>query len=147
MPKEPPRDANGFTTPHDHDEILDEHHVIRHILPNELSGDGAGGKRVSSGAYSESGDPSKGMSIDIEDWMHADGLPSLHYVRDPQHGAVRLKVGDLRALGLRVGWDPRKEEPAYPANPHHGLVWGLTSGKRRRVQKLAITLRKAEGET
>jgi hypothetical protein len=46
------------------------------------------------------------MSVDIEDWMTAAGLDRLHYVADPTHGAVRLNVGELRAAGLKVGWDP-----------------------------------------
>lgn len=107
-----------------------------------------GGKRVSSGAYTESSDPHGGMSVDIEDWMTADGLEALHYVRDNTHGAVRLRVADLRALGLKVGWDPRSEDPPRPANPHHGAVWGLSnSSKRRKVMKLAETIRKALGES
>jgi hypothetical protein len=77
-------------------------------------------------------------------WMIADGLESLHYVIDDTHGAVRLCVGDLRKLGLKVGWDP------HPDNPHHGAVWGIGNGskRKRRVAALVVaTLRKALGET
>jgi hypothetical protein len=143
MPKEPPRDSEGNTLPHNHDEISNDDHVIRHIVPNDLCTDGAGGMRVSSGAYSESDEPHGGMSVDIEEWMSADGLPSLHYVRIESHGAVRIRVGDLRAAGFLVGWDPRTE------NRHHGAVWGLTNSRRRRkVMGLPKdTIRKALGET
>jgi len=73
--------------------------------------------------------------------MKADGLDSLHYVTDQTHGAVRLNVGDLRKLGLKVGWDP------YDKNPHHGGVWGIGSRGKRRVREIATTVRRAEGET
>jgi hypothetical protein len=63
-----------------------------------------GGKRLGSGAFSES--ECSGMSVDIEEWMKADGLGPLHYISDPTHGAVRLKVGDLRKQGCRSGAPP-----------------------------------------
>jgi hypothetical protein len=93
MPKPPPRDQHGKIVPHDHPDILDDHYLIRHTTPQDLCDDD-GGKRLSSGAFSESKDA--GMSVDIEEWMKVDGLDPLHYITDPTHGAVRLKVGDLR---------------------------------------------------
>jgi hypothetical protein len=81
------------------------------------------------------------MSVDIEEWMAADGLDPLAYVVDPAHGAVRLNVGELRSLGFTVGWDP------VDGNPHHGEIWGIANGKRRRkIAGIAETIRKAEGE-
>jgi hypothetical protein len=136
----PLRDAQGKVIPHDHAEILDEHHVIRHTDPHDTCDDGAGGRRLTSGAYTESSDG--GMSVDIEEWMVADGLSSLHYVTDPTQGAARINVGELRKLGLKVGWDPDG------GHNHHGAVWGLSgSKKRRQVAKLAATLRKCAGES
>jgi hypothetical protein len=141
MPKDPPRDAAGLVVPHDHAEILDDHHVIRHTVQNDLARDENGQFRVSSGAYSESSDPEGGMSVDIWEWMSDDGLSPLHYLRDDLHGAVRIKVGDLRRLGLLVGWLPMER------NPHHGCVWGLTKSLRRKVSALPKeTLRKVSGE-
>ncbi len=138
MPKPPPRDQSGKIVAHDHPEILDTHHVIRHTNPHDLCDDG--GKRLSSGAYTESSDG--GMSVDIEEWMTADGLSLLHYVVDPAQGATRLPVSELRKLGLKIGWDPDG------GHNHHGLVWGLGGPKqRKRVAKLAVTLRKCDGET
>jgi hypothetical protein len=140
MPTPPPRDQHGNIIPHDHPEILDEHHVIRHTVPRDLSDDG-NGKRLGSGAFSES--TGGGMSVDIEEWMKADGLDPLHYVTDPTHGAVRLNVGELRKQGLKVGWDPDN------AHRHHGGVWGIGNGSKgkRRIRELATTLKRAEGET
>jgi hypothetical protein len=140
MPKPPSRDQHGKIIPHDHPDILDDHHVIRHTTPQDLCEDG-GGKRLGSGAFSESAGGR--MSVDIEEWMQVDGLDTLHYVTDPTHGAVRLKVGDLRRQGLQVGWDPDD------AHPHHGGVWGIGNGskRKRRVLEIATSLKRAEGET
>jgi hypothetical protein len=143
MPTAPPRDLDGNTIPHDHQEIRDEHHVIRHITPFDLHIDQTTGlTRVASGAYSESSDLYGGMSVDIEEWMIGDGLHSLHYCKNPAHGATRINVGKLRALGFKVGWDPKTD------NFHHGAVWGIGNGskRKRRVAGLAETVRKATGE-
>jgi hypothetical protein len=141
MPADPLRDQQGKISPHDHDEISDDSFVIRHIVPpHDLHPDHAAGLvRVSSGAYSESSDG--GMSVDIESWMIADGLDSLHYVAGAE-GATRLRVGDLRRLGMQVGWDPDS------GHRHHGCVWGIKgSSARKKVARLATTLKKASGET
>jgi hypothetical protein len=122
---DPPRDLQGNIIPHDHAEILDDHHVIRHTNPNDLAFQQELGRwRLSSGAFSESSDG--GMSVDIEEWMIADGLESLHYLTNPLEGAVRIRVGDLRQLGCQVGWDPDS------GHPHHGSVWGI-KGTRRSI--------------
>jgi len=139
MPSAPQRDAQGKIEPHDHPEIHDDCHVIRHIIPPHDLHEG----RVSSGAYSEStiSGIRCGMSVDIECWMTNDGLASLHYVTDPTHGATRLRVGFLRSLGMKVGWDPDN------GHQHHGAVWDITTSFRKRMQKSAVTVRKAAGET
>ena len=82
------------------------------------------------------------MSVYIEEWMKADGLNPLHYLLDPTHGAVRMNVGELRQLELQVGWDPDG------APPHHGAVWGIGNGskRKRRVQRVASTVKTVEGE-
>jgi hypothetical protein len=82
------------------------------------------------------------MSVDIEEWMQTDGLDLLHYITDPTHGAVRLKVGDLRKQGLLVGWDPDD------AHRHHGAVWGIGNGskRKRRVLEIATSLKRLVDE-
>jgi hypothetical protein len=141
MPSAPLRDANGKIVPHDHDEILDDDHVLRHIVPpHDLHPDRATGvTRVSSGAYSESSDG--GMSVDILRWMLEAQLDELHYLADDTVGATKIRVKDLREMGLKVGWDPDG------GHPHHGAVWGIKQTHRRKIAKLAVTVRKAEGET
>ena len=144
MPAAPPRDVEGLVLPHDHAEILEEYHVIRHITPRDLHTDqDTGVTRIASGAYSESSDVHGGMSVDIEEWMIADGLDPLHYLPDPMHGATRISVGELRNRGFKVGWDP------LPENPHHGGVWGIGNGskRKRKIAEIAVSLRKAEGES
>ena len=132
----PERDSAGEIVPHDHPEIRDHEHVIRHIMPNEMVPDGNGGRRLSSGAFSEfSGG---GMSVDIEAWMMADGSSFQNYLGGPQKGAVRVNVGALRQLGLKVGWDPDH------GHAHHGAVWGIKSSTRRKIRDLADVLRLPE---
>jgi hypothetical protein len=134
MPIAPPRDAKGMIEPHDHAEINDDSYVIRHIVPHDIH-EG----RVASGAYSES--KGGGMSVDIEAWIVAAGLAVLHYVRS-DCGARRLRVGDLRALGMKVGWDPDN------GHEHHGAVWNMPKAQssRRKISRMAILLKKADGE-
>jgi hypothetical protein len=134
MPSAPYRDAQGRIEPHDHPEINDDSYVIRHIVPHDIH-EG----RVSSGAYTESKEG--GMSVDIESWILAAGLVPLYYVRS-DCGARRLRVGDLRAMGMRVGWDPDN------GHEHHGAVWNVprAQSSRRRISRMAILLKKADGE-
>jgi hypothetical protein len=142
MPTDPLRDANGNILPHDHEDIHDDDFVIRHIVPpHDLHPDpNSEITRVASGAYSESS--GGGMSVDIQRWMREDGLDDLYYLADESVGATLIRVGDLRAMGLRVGWDPDS------GHKHHAAVWGITnSNYRKKVWRVAQTLRKAEGET
>jgi hypothetical protein len=135
MPSSPPRDENELIIPHDHPEILDEYHVIRHTTPHDVHQIEG---RLTSGAFSESRDG--GMSVDIEEWMAAAGLGPLHYVTNPDHGAVRLSVLALRGLGLKVGWDPDT------GHQFHGAVWGIKSTARRRIIIISELLRRTLGE-
>lgn len=148
MTGDPERDVDGHVIPHNHPDIKDEDYVIRHIDPwyhliPVISTESLGPMRVNSGAYSETGDPPFGMSVDIEGWMVADGLSPLHYLPNPTFGATRLNVGALRLAGCQVGWDP-----IPGVNPHHALVWGLrnSGSMRKKIARLAITLKKAAGE-
>jgi hypothetical protein len=141
MPTDPPRDQQGAILPHDHPEIRDDQHVIRHTTPQDVFQDlEVNKRRLASGAFSES--TGGGMSVDIEEWMFADELDPLYYVTDPAHGAVRLNGGELRKLGFQVGWDPDDN------HRHHGAVWGIGNGskRKRRVAKLGVTIKKAASE-
>jgi hypothetical protein len=134
MPSDPQRDAQGKIVPHDHPEITDDSFIVRHINPREVH-EGC----VSSGAYTESKEG--GMSVDIETWILTDGLPQLHYVSAAE-GARRIRVGDLRAEGMMVGWDPDG------GHPHHGAVWHVPTSRsgRRKIHRMTTLLKLAEGE-
>jgi hypothetical protein len=142
MPQAPPSDQSG-TLPHNHAEISDEDYVIRYITPNDLHTEPNGIVRVASGAYSESSDAHGGMSVVHEGWCQAASIDVMQFAKEPTHGAVRLKVGDLRAAGFQVGYDP------LPSNVHHCAVWGIGNGspRKRRVHRLAQTVKKCTGET
>ena len=142
MRSDPPKNGDGQIEPHDHPEIPDECFVVRRIVSNDITkADDHGIRRIASGAFSQSSDGS-GMSVDIEAWMIEDGLEPTHYITEPDHGAVRISVGSLRAMGFRVGWAPE------PSNPHHAAVWGITSSSHRKhVRNMAETIRKAAGES
>jgi hypothetical protein len=45
-------------------------------------------------------------------------------------GAVRLCVGEVRKLQLRVGSDPK------PKNPAHGQAWGVKSTKKQKLHAI-----------
>ena len=81
------------------------------------------------------------MSVDIESWILADGLPQLHHVSAAE-GARRIRVGDLRAEGMMVGWDPDS------GHPHHGSVWHMPTSRsgRRKIHAMTSLLKLAEGE-
>ena len=125
----PPRDAEGRAKPYDDPDLSDDAYVVRYIPPEGLTSDGSGGRRLSTGAFSptrKDRDPYRGMSGDVLELMLRDGLP-LTGRKGPQHeGVVKLKVGDLRGLGLKVGKDPTQE------NPYHVSVWGVATRKKRK---------------
>ena len=125
--KPPPLDEGGRVVPHDHEEIGDDWIVVRRINTIWLKSATDGEIGLSTAAFTESSQPPKGMSVDILNLIEAAGvdakahvasLPNLPY-------SVRLRVGDLRSLGLKVGFHPLDEKPPFPANPFHGEVWGI----------------------
>lgn len=131
----PPRDALGKVVPHDHEEILQEDFVVRRISVHHIIGG-----RVSSMAFQESSDGS-GMSLDIEKLIEAAGLNSRDFVTNESWpAAVSFSAGQLRALGLQVGYDP------LPENAFHGAAWGISSkAMQRRVKGAAQWYVAAEG--
>lgn len=131
----PPRDAEGRVEPYDDPDISDEAYVVRYIPSQGLAPDGHGGRRLSSGAFSPTSkgrDPHRGMSVDLLEPMLNGGLPMSGH-RTPLHEAVvKLRVGGLRSLGLKVGKDP-----VPGRNPYHTSVWGVTSKNKRAICELA----------
>ena len=139
---QPPRDENGIVAPHNDPDILDDDGLIRYIHPRQVIEDKHRGcKRVSSGAFSPSSTPPHGMSVDLERPLVEAESDNLARLPDSDHGAVRLRAGDMRELNHRVGSNP------VPNNPYHGEVWDIGPGRRarRRIQDKAETLKKPSG--
>ncbi len=140
MIKAPPRDDDGSVTPHDHDEILNAHEVIRRVSERQLITDSKGRRINSSIVFKASETKNGGMSVDLKQLIECAGLDPKSYVTTPRWmGSLLFKVSDLRKLGFSVGYDPiETPEP----NPYHGEVWGTFSkgenGTRKKLQDAAV---------
>lgn len=122
LPKRPELDSDGIVIPHDHDEIEDNHEVIRKISNQQLSEDCNGRKFVSSILYKASDGKNGGMSVDLKNLIESNGLDPKEFVTTPRwFGSVKFKVSDLRKLDFKVGYHPTKH------NPYHGEIWGKFS--------------------
>lgn len=86
--------------------------------------------RIASKAYNKSSGPKAGMSVDIEASITAAGQHPQTYVTTPVFtGSVTFSANDVRALDLWIGYEPIKDIPNIPDNPHHGEVWATTDKK------------------
>lgn len=134
MPLQPPRDTNGNVIPHDHEEILDAHGIIRRISEEHIIDDDKclAGRRISTMLFRASSEPNGGMSVDLQNEIEKSGQDARSYVTTPRfYGAVSLHAGQFRSEGFQVGADP------IPTNVYHGEVWGTFSkGKQRRLLSL-----------
>lgn len=127
--QQPLRDSDGTVIPHDHNEILNEHEIIRRISDQYLVIDSTGKRISSSMAFKASSGKNGGMSIDLKYQIEQAGLDAKKYVTTPKWiGSVLLKVSDIRNLGFQVGYDPSRH------NKYHGEVWGTFS--RSTIEKL-----------
>jgi hypothetical protein len=77
------------------------------------------------------------MSVDLEKSLIGAGLTAASQV-PLGAGAVRLRVGSVRRLGLKIGSDPipPNNPDGIPENPHHGQVWGVRGSFRRKLHGL-----------
>ena len=131
----PPRDSDGRVVPHDDTDIPEDAYVLRNIVPDWLKSDSKlpGRRRLSSAAFSPSSkarDPYQGMSVDLLQPMLDAGLPPTGGKGAKHEAVVRLRVGELRRIGLRIGPDPRD------TNPFHAAVWGVKKGTKTKILKL-----------
>lgn len=136
----PPRDSEGRVKPHDDRDIPNDAYVLRYIPPNWLTPDGHGGRRLSKGAFSPasiSRDPYRSMSVDLLQPMLDDGLSPSGRKPADHEAVVRLKIGDLRNLGLKVGPDPGKND-----DPYHAGVWGVERQHRKKIRELSAWVEK-----
>jgi hypothetical protein len=125
---------NRGVIPHDHPEILADDLVIRRVSDSWAVNDPKvpGGKRLSSMAFEKSRGVNGGMSIDLKRQIEEAGKDAKSWVTTPRWtGSVTLRVGDLRAEGFQVGFDPLED------NPYHGEVWGqFSKGKKKRLMNM-----------
>ncbi|MCC6598055.1 MAG: hypothetical protein IT559_04640 [Alphaproteobacteria bacterium] len=146
--KPPPRDPNGKTQPHDHDEILNDDFVIRRISEQQIATDSATGQRkVSSLAFKASSGENESMSVDIEKLIVAAGLKPEEYVTTPRWvGSIRIQVAPIRTTNCSVGFDPLPENSPHPENPYHGGVWGnFNKATQRAIRQASNWLVEIEG--
>lgn len=120
----PPQDAEGRVVPHDDADIPGDAYVLRYIVPEWLKPhpSSPARRRLSSAAFSPSSrrhDPYQGMSVDLLQPMLDAGLSPIDRKGDRYEAIVRLRVRDLRSIGLQVGPDP------IGTNPFHAAVWGV----------------------
>ena len=139
MPQPPPRSQTGEVLPHDHDEILPDHGIIRRVSEKQVVKRADGRRTLSTLAFkpSTSGEY-PGLSVDIEDWIREANKEPKEFVTTPRWvGSVRFTAGALRHEECRVGWDPLEKEGSLPANPFHGEVWDIDREKQTRLQEIA----------
>lgn len=128
-------DSAGRVKPYDDDGISGEVYLVRYIHRCWLVPDGTGGRRLSKGAFSPSSeerDPYRGMSAEILDLILQDGLSPTERKPQDHEAIVKLKVEDLRSLGLIVGHDPIND-----VNPYHASVWGVTRALQKRLLQMS----------
>jgi hypothetical protein len=118
----PPRDENGLATPHDHNEIFDDHRVIRGVSAEFVVKDEQGRpQRLSSAVLDPSTvevDPYCGLSVDVEQLMiERDITPTAHAQARKFVGSIAFEVRSFRSRNFFVGYDPLLD------NPSHGAVW------------------------
>jgi len=131
------KDKDGFTIPHDdYDAIPDESYVIRYIHRNWLIPNSDGHIGVSSAAFSGSSkerDRYQGMSVDILELLVQDNVEIPSRMPPGHEGAVKIQVGKLRGLGLKVAPDPSRDQ-----GPYHASVWGIGNSHRRKIKSICV---------
>jgi hypothetical protein len=134
MPLDPPTDLHGNVVAHDDQAIVPASMLIRHIneAAHVVFDENRNCRRIARLAFSAtSGDPDDGMSVDIGQLLAEAGLQEDAQVPRGM-GAVKLEVGQVRALVLRVGSDP------IPTNKYHGQVWGVKDSKRQKLHSVVV---------
>jgi hypothetical protein len=70
------------------------------------------------------------MSVDLLQPMQDAGISPIDRKGDKYEGIVRLRVRDVRSIGLKVGPDP------LDINPFHAEVWGVKESARKQLAKV-----------
>jgi hypothetical protein len=77
------------------------------------------------------------MSAEILELIVRDGHSPTERKPQDHEAVVKLKVEDLRNLGLWVGHDPIAD-----VNPYHASVWGITRALQKRLLQLCEWIEK-----
>jgi hypothetical protein len=132
----------ALVEPYDEKNISRQDRIIRRINVKEhVIWDGNRQRnRISSKLYNKSSGLLDGMSVDIEALILADGVDPVDHVTTPVFTAsVFFSAGDVRALGLIIGYEPVADVEGQPDNPYHGEVWLTTQRKSfTRAQKKGL---------
>jgi hypothetical protein len=122
--------------------VTDDDYVVRKIPTVQIHpASTPRSRRVSAGAFSKSSlavDPEQGMSGDLLSELEGNGIDTA----DPAQYAgtfevvVKVKVGDLRSLGLTVVRRPLDDNEA------HCCVLGVTTRIREKILKAAVFVRR-----
>ncbi len=118
--------------------------LLRHCrTPFQIVPDAVNGHRLSSQAFMTKKDE-VGASVDLEELLKEDGLPSDHrFGSIPATVAlIAVTAGQARENANGVAWTPKSEDPsaigaARDANPWHGEIIGpiSRSASRRLAEK------------
>lgn len=117
-PKEMPRNADGVTIPHDHDDIYERDFLIKGVPSHQIKDN-----RISTALFKSSSDPYKGSSADLEQLAGGRNYSSGKYL-----GAVKFTASIPREKRLSVGYDPIKDE-----NVAHCQIWRSTATKIKNI--------------
>jgi len=86
------------------------------------------------------------MSVELLRLIHKVVSLEDRYKSGAWIGAVQILVGDLRSVGLQVGYAPIEKSPSMDENPYHCEVWGdITGSISRKIQKSAKWLVPIDG--
>ena len=117
---------------HDDDVLL--RRVFRDFAPPRADGV----RRLSKSVFGQSSDGS-GMSVVVRRRLIELGCTDEDLLRGyPDHGLAELRVGDVRAMGLEVHWDPGEEDDCVAQA--HAEVTGDDDGKMRNRLRAAATV-------
>lgn len=112
--RQPPLDANGIVTQHDHSDIIADECVVRGITVHHIKNG-----RITSAAFKSSSDPYKGLSVDLSELIK----DKTKFRGQSFKGAVEIIVEKPRSKDMLVGYDP------LSTNNAHCQIWARENRK------------------
>jgi hypothetical protein len=136
-PQGEPNEEAGAESQEEPFVLSDEDYLIRKIPSTPHIVGTPGSRRISKSAFSASSplvDPEEGMSTNVERLILKNGSLEDFAPEFPALG--RIKVADVKALGLEPKFDP------LPDDPTHCQVLGVKEGHRKKLMRAATFPRK-----